>query len=134
MADLHEVFSGTVAPGLHPLEPAVAAEDLAETAAGHGWTSIVVDLAGVGAKAGLLELIASAARFPEYTGRNWDALQDAVGDLSWLGPTDGYLLVLQGWDGFAAADPADAQVLTSVLTRAGTEWSARGTPFVAVSL
>jgi hypothetical protein len=134
LADLHEVFRGTVAPGLHPLESAVAAEDLAETAAGHGWTPIVVDLAGVVDKAGLLDRIASAAQFPEYTGRNWDALQDALGDLAWLGPTDGHLLVLAGWDGFAAADPGDAQVLTSVLTSAATEWSSRGTSFVTVTL
>jgi hypothetical protein len=112
----------------------VTAEDLAEMAAGHGWTPIVVDLAGVAEKAGLLDRLAEAARFPEYAGRNWDALQDALGDLAWLGPTDGYLVVLGGWAGFASADPADAAVLASVVTSVGTEWSARGTPLVAVTL
>ena len=105
MADLHEVFSGAVEPGLHPLEQTVTAEDLAEMAAGHGWTPIVVDLAGVAEKAGLLDRVAEAARFPEYAGRNWDALQDALGDLAWLGPTDGYLVVLDGWAGFARRGP-----------------------------
>jgi hypothetical protein len=134
VADLHEVFSGAVDPGLHPLEQTVTAEDLAEMAAGHGWTPIVVDLAGVAEKADLLDRLAEAARFPEYAGRNWDALQDALGDLAWLGPTDGYLVVLGGWAGFASADPADAAVLASVVTSVGTEWSARGTPLVAVTL
>ena len=134
MADLHEVFSGTATPGLHPLEQAMTAEDLAEMAAGHGWTPIEVSLAGVTGKVGLLDRLAEAGRFPDYTGRNWDALQDALGDLAWLGPTDGYLLVLDGWAGFAGAAPADAAVLESVVTQAGTEWAARGTPFVAVTL
>jgi hypothetical protein len=131
LADLHEVFSGAVAPGLHPLEQAVTAEDLTEMAAGHGWIPIVVDLAGVTDKGGLLDRLAAAARFPDYTGRNWDALQDALGDLAWLGPADGYLLVLDGW---GAVPLADAAVLESVVTSVGTEWSARGTPFVAVTL
>jgi hypothetical protein len=131
LADLHEVFSGAVTPGLHPLEQAVTAEDLAEMAAGHGWIPIVVSLAGVTDKVGLLDRLADAGRFPEYAGRNWDALQDVLGDLAWLGPADGFLLVLDGW---AAVDPADAVVLESIVTRAGTEWLARGTPFVAVTL
>ena len=134
MADLHEVFSGAVEPGLHPVEQTVTAEDLAEMATGHGWTPIVVDLAGVAEKAGLLDRVAESARFPEYAGRNWDALQDALGDLAWLGPTDGYLVVLDGWAGFAGAAPGDAAVLESVVTRAGAEWSSRGTPLVAVTL
>jgi Barstar (barnase inhibitor) len=132
LADLHEVFSGAAPPGLHPLAPAVTAEDLAEMAAGHGWIPIVVSLAGVTDKVGLLDRLAGAGRFPEYAGRNWDALQDALGDLAWLGPADGFLLVLDGWVGFARDASADAAVLESVVTRAGTEWAARGTPFVAV--
>ena len=134
MADLHEVFSGAVTPGLHPLEQAVSAEDLAEMAAGHGWIPIVASLAGVTDKAGLLDRLAEAGRFPDYAGRNWDALQDALGDLAWLGPADGFLLVLDGWAGFAGAAPADAVVLESVVTSVGTEWLSRGTPFAAVTL
>jgi hypothetical protein len=134
LADLHEVFSGAVTPGLHPLEQAVTAEDLAEMAAGHGWIPIVVSLAGVTDKVGLLDRLAEAGRFPAYAGRNWDALQDALGDLAWLGPADGFLLVLDGWARFEEAAPGDAAVLESVVTQAGTEWLSRGTPLAAVTL
>jgi hypothetical protein len=120
-----------VSPGLHPLEQAVTPGDLAEMAAGHGWIPIVVSLAGVTDKVGLLDRLAEAGRFPAYAGRNWDALQDALGDLAWLGPANGFLLVLDGW---AAVATADAVVLESIVMRAGTEWLSRGTPFVAVTL
>ena len=131
MADLHEVFSGTVGPGLHPVDGHTP-EDLAEMAAGHGWVPVVLELTAVADKAGLLAAFADAGQFPEYTGRNWDALQDNLGDLSWLGPTDGYLVVLAGWDTFLDAAPADAAVAESILAVATGEWSERGTPFVTL--
>ena len=131
MADLHEVFSGTAGPGLHVVE-GVAPEDLAEMAAGHGWVSVVVDVSAVIDKAGLLAAFAVAGQFPEYTGRNWDALQDNLGDLSWLGPAEGYLVVLVGWAGFLAPASADAAVLEAILASAAAEWSDRGTPFTTL--
>lgn len=127
MADLHEVFSGAAGPGLHRVD-GVSPEDLAETAATHGWVPVVVDLTGVIDKAGLLAAFADAGQFPEYTGRNWDALQDDLGDLSWLGPAEGYLVVLVGWDPAAP----DAVVVESILATAAAEWADRGTPFVTL--
>lgn len=131
LADLHEVFSGTVAAGLHPVDD-ITAEDLAEVAAGHGWVPVVVDLTVLADKAGLLAAFADAGQFPEYTGRNWDALQDNLGDLSWLGPAEGYLVVLVGWDAFVLEAPPDAAVVESILVAAAGEWSDRGTPFVTL--
>lgn len=130
-ADLHEVFRGTGGPGLHPVDGHTP-EDLAEMAAGHGWVPVVVELTAVAGKAGLLASFAVAGQFPEYTGRNWDALQDNLGDLSWLGPADGYLIVLTGWAAFRAEAPADAAVVESILASAAAEWSGRGTPFTTL--
>lgn len=121
------MFSGVVAPGLHRVE-GVAPEDLAEMAAGHGWVPVVVELGGVSDKADLLAAFATAGRFPGWVGANWDALQDALGDLSWLGPAEGYLVVLAGWVGASA----DAAVVESILATAAAEWSDRGTPFVTL--
>ena len=63
VADLHEVFSGAVEPGLHPLDQTVTAEDLAEMSPATAGP-VVVDLAGVADKAGLLDRLAEGARFP----------------------------------------------------------------------
>ena len=124
MVDLEALFSGAPAPAPVALDPPVPVDDLVEAAAGRGWATLVVT---VGDKAATLEAFAEAGRFPDWVGRNWDALQDALGDLSWLGPVDGYLVVLRGTAG-VEPDP----VLDSVLARAATEWADRGTPFVTV--
>jgi hypothetical protein len=95
-------------------------EDLVQRASARGW--IVLEVT-TGDKASTLASFSEAGRFP-IPSTNWDSLQDWLGDLSWLGPADGYLIVLSGDE----VDP----VLRSVLATAGREWADRGTPFVTV--
>jgi hypothetical protein len=132
--EVDDLFTGDRPGGLRRLTTAVAPTDLVERAAAEGWVPLLVDLTTVVDKADLLERVAAAAAFPAHVGRNWDALQDALGDLSWLGPVDGYLVVLVGWDGFGVAAPGEAAVLDSVLAQAAAEWADRGTPLVALAL
>jgi len=48
----------------------------------------------------LFAVVSAAMQFPDYFGRNWDALDECLGDMDWL-PSGGYLLVLhdatEGW-------------------------------------
>lgn len=46
----------------------------------------VVVPAGLRRKRELLRFLATAFRFPAYFGENWDALEECLRDLSWLGP------------------------------------------------
>lgn len=57
-----------------------------------------------GSKAELLESFAAALRFPRWVGRNWDALADALGDLSWL-PAGPQAIVWVGPRRLQEADP-----------------------------
>ncbi len=132
MADLHDLFRGALGPGLHRLEPPLPADDLVEAVAGHGWVPVVVDLTGVADKATLLARFGEAGRFPGWVAPNWDALDDALGDLSWLGPAEGWLVVLSGWDPFVTRAARDAELVEAILGDASTVWADRGTPFVAV--
>jgi hypothetical protein len=43
---------------------------------------------GLADKAKLLEAVASALRFPPYSGGGWDALSKGLCDLDWLGDRD----------------------------------------------
>jgi RNAse (barnase) inhibitor barstar len=79
-------------------------------------------------KQDLFEAFATALAFPEWFGRNWDALEDCLGDLSWR-PAEGHVLMVQNHDRL----PKDELgVLLDVLASSAEYWAARGKPFFAV--
>ncbi|MER5870480.1 barstar family protein [Streptomyces sp. NPDC002044] len=102
-----------------PLGPALAAAREA------GWTTVRLDLDGVRTKAGLMRRAGDALDVPEWFGGNWDALADALRDLSWLPDTAGRLLAVTSWRSFAAARPADWETLLEVLEEAACFWRER---------
>ena len=57
--------------------------------------------------------------FPDYFGRNLDALNDcmsdvASGDYGWRAETTGLVIVLRGFDAFATVDPRSAQIMLDI--------------------
>jgi Barstar (barnase inhibitor) len=46
---------------------------------------------GIGKKHALLRTISELLRFPPYFGFNWDALEECLADLSWLGRSSAWL-------------------------------------------
>jgi len=85
-----------------------------------------IDLAGAAGKDALLERIARALEFPSWFGGNWDALEDCLTDLSWLG-AEGHVLLIEG------AQASDERgILADVLGSAAGFWAERRRPFFAV--
>lgn len=62
---------------------------------------------------GLFVSLAESFRFPEYFGHNWDAVEECLGDLSWLRATR-FLLVIRHGNAMWDAEPAIARQLTEV--------------------
>ena len=87
-----------------------------------------VSLAGALDKNELLARLARALQFPAWFGANWDALEDCLTDLSWLG-ADGHVLLLEGASGLPADDFG---VLADVLSSSAQYWADRGRSFFAV--
>lgn len=81
-----------------------------------------------GGKAEILDALAKALAFPHWFGRNWDALEDCLADLSW-NPAGGHLLLLTG---AASLAKDDAGILADILASSAESWKARGKPFFAV--
>ncbi|MGW7455803.1 barstar family protein, partial [Streptomyces sp. NPDC054787] len=126
-----------------PLAPALAAAEAA------GWTTLRLDLDGVRGKAELMARCGDALRLPDWFGGNWDALADAVRDLSWLpvpvprgaegadaADAAGWLVVVTSWRRFAEARPEDWEILVEILEEAVSFWRERedGAPGLAVLL
>src|SRR5690349_14542954 len=64
--------------------------------------------------------IAAALGFPDYYGRNLDALNDCMRDVvsqeyGWAPDTTGLVLVFTGYDSFAAGRPRPAQIVLDIV-------------------
>jgi hypothetical protein len=85
-----------------------------------------VSLQGASTKEALLERIGQSLAFPEWFGKNWDALEDCLTDLSWC-EASGHVLV---FDGITPRD--ELGVLIDVLASCAEFWAARRRSFFAV--
>lgn len=93
-----------------------------------GLATFRVDLAAVRDKQGLFKRLDADLKFPDWFGHTWDALADCLGDLSWL-PAEGYLVLLEHCDGFAACHPGDFTVALEIFAVASDAWREARVPF-----
>ncbi len=86
-----------------------------------------LDAARIDAQQALFERVAQALDFPDWFGRNWDALEDCLGDLSWRAAASGHVLVFESYP-----RGEELRVLLDVLRSSAQYWAQRGRPFFAV--
>ena len=123
MRDLAHVLARGVQPGVYKWPTTEAVAELEEAVDESGWRLVHLDTSTVGDKAGFLDRAAKAFGFPDYFGRNWDALGDSLGDID---DDPGTVIVWDGWSEFAAADKASFDVALDVLReRAGSSEAGR---------
>lgn len=84
-------------------ESTASAAEVAAAERDKGATVHLVDGSAVRTKAAALDAIAAALSFPDWFGKNLDALYDCLRDLSWL-PDGEHVLVWSHFDGLRDAD------------------------------
>jgi hypothetical protein len=72
---------------------------------------------GIRSKQKLLAILAEKLRFPGYFGWNWDALEECLGDLSWLPPGERVAIVHEDLPFGAGGD--NRGIYLSILAAAG---------------
>ncbi len=113
-----------------PLGPHTA-EALCVLAGSLGMHAVRIDLEGCTDEDDLFGRIAQALEFPDWFGRNWDALFDCLNDLSWL-DAPGVLLVFENTGDLADEAPQALQTLRDMLIETAVEWRGQDLPFRAV--
>jgi hypothetical protein len=70
----------------------------------------------------LFDEFAAALQFPSYFGENWDALDECLNDLDWLGGGAYLLMITEADQVLIDEDPHQARILGGLLQNAHTEW------------
>lgn len=83
---------------------------------------------GVCTKSAMLRLIARVLSFPAWSGRNWDALEDCLTDLSWI-DAPGIVIEIESFSSFAKADPEGFGTLLDIFKTAAEYWRSEGKAF-----
>lgn len=113
-------------------------EDLRADAAQAGFALLEADLGQVHGKGEFLAAVAQAVKAPIWFGQNWDALADALGDLSWLDVSaveaagqsaPGYVLLLLNSGETLGLGSAEHAVATGIFSDTVSFWKAQGKPF-----
>jgi len=79
---------------------------------------------------GLLDALSVALRFPDYFGKNWNALSECIRDLSWLPPGD---VVLIHKDLPVADNRTALSIYLSILRNAARNWDTKGSNLIYAS-
>jgi RNAse (barnase) inhibitor barstar len=130
-----ELLAGHREPGVYtwPVDRKEAARGVTE-AERAGWRVFWLDGHGVHDKQALLDRCVEEFLLPSYFGRNWDALQDSLTDLSWVPANSGYLVVYDRWRELADADPEAHRTLLDVFGAAVESWRNTPTPMAVFLL
>jgi hypothetical protein len=130
---LSDPLGPSLPPGVHRVRSRLATPTLLRRLEHAGWSVRVVDLAGAADKPAMLAVIGAALGFPGWVGHNWDALDDALRDLSWWSAgSRGRVIVVRAAGRAATGGARDCETLQAVLTSAAIRWAATGSPLVVL--
>ena len=133
---LTDLVAALTAPGdsawIDAPQDLVDSRALRHALAAAGWRALVLDRAPIVDKPTLLHACYQSGRYPAGFGFNWDALVDALRDLSWLEPAAGIAILWQHPDVLESREPDTAATFREVVEEAAGERAAAGYPLLRV--
>jgi len=134
MMKLRALLAGEIEPGLYRFASRIAPSQVCDVVERAGWRCACIDARGIASKPAFLDAFAGALHFPDYFGRNWDAFEECLRDLSWgnFNGAKGVIIILDRPDGFARAEPEEWAVARDVLAGAVTTHAQTGRPLVVL--
>ena len=103
-------------------------DDVRAAAREAGLVLFDVDLSNVHSKSEFMAAIAQKIEAPGWFGKNWDALADALADLSWKNAPGYVLLLVHSSDHFNLLKN-DHDVARDILETTVDYWKSQGKPF-----
>lgn len=130
---LDGIRRGDVPPGVYRLLDYQGAARLLRTVEEWGWYAAHIDGKMVESKGEFIAAAGKALAFPDYAhgrgfGKNWDAFEEMINDMSWR-RAPGYALLYDYVYYFAGARPQEWQTALAILAQACANWQQWGVPF-----
>ena len=134
MTKLRALLAGDIEPGIYRFASRIAPDQVCDVVERAGWRCACIDARGIASKPAFLDAFADALHFPDYFGRNWDAFEECLGDLSWesLDDAKGIVIVLDRPDRFARNQPDEWAIARDVLTSAVAAHAQTGRPLIVL--
>jgi hypothetical protein len=134
---LTELLAGRLKPGVYqwrtpPTPGAVGDTSWTERAEDAGWKAFHLDGRRARDKESFLRLCADVFELPAGAAAGWDALGEALGDLSWTPAKSGYLVLYESWAELAEADQPSFRAVLDTFMRAVKAWRGTSTPMVVL--
>ena len=126
MDNLAQQLGNQKAAGIYTLDCSL--EALRSAVEKAGFVLFDTDLQGIKGKQNLLNVLAAAAGFPPEFGANWDALADALCDLSWR-KANGYVLLLRGASDTLGLSANDREIALDIFADTVVYWRQHNKPF-----
>jgi RNAse (barnase) inhibitor barstar len=112
MIELASLLAGEHGSGLYEWSGAAGPDEVRDAVERAGRRFVHLDTAGVEDKQGFLDRAATAFGFPDWFGRNWDALADSLADVR---SATGVVVLWDGWQAFADRDQRSFAVAVDIL-------------------
>ena len=109
----------------------VEARGLQSAAKKAGYAFFHIDGKNIARKEQLLNHVATALRFPEHFGNNWDALEECLTDLEWV-DAEGYVIYYDHIDGLLGAHPDQFETFVEIVRDAVASWKDDGEAMVVL--
>jgi hypothetical protein len=112
-------------------------DDTVRWLAEHGYDVVALDAASWNSADHMFQDVAEALDFPDYFGQNLAALNDcmrdvASGDYGWRRDATGFVLVLTGFEAFAALDRRTAQGMLDIFAERARDASLIGNRLICL--
>src|SRR5438477_6914733 len=121
MSKLKRALTQERKPGIYRFDSEASVEYLRAEAGKQEWRLYSLDGYKISDKKSFLEKIARAMKFPDYFGKNWDALNDCLTDMEWARGA-GYILLYQFPDRFVKKNPDEWKVAVDIFNTAIEFW------------
>jgi len=113
---LSELLAGPAPAGVYRAPAGASSTAIEAAAAKAGWRLAPVRTPAAADKRSVLGAFKDALGFPDWFGHNLDAFADCLGDVA---TEPGVLVVWEGAERFAAADPASYRAVVTILRERG---------------